>query len=92
MINQVHDQRRARVRLELLKALDRVSGFMLRENILYADLNLHLSPPATVAEYRKELESLEAMSMIVILADSLGGPRQVKITAAGSTEVAAQHP
>lgn len=90
MTDEIHNQRRARIRLEILKALDRVSGFMLGENILFADTNLHLDPRAQLSEFRNELETLEHMGMVVIVPDSLGGPRRVKITAAGRGEIAAQ--
>ncbi len=90
MTDRLHDERRARVRLEILNALDRVSGYMLAENILFADTNLHLEPRSTLSEFRNELETVEHMGMVVIVADLLGGPRKVKITGAGRTEVASQ--
>jgi hypothetical protein len=90
MTDNIHDERRARVRLETLIALERVSGYMLAENILFADTNLRLSPPASLSEFRAELKDLEQMGLVVVVADPLGGPRRVKITSAGRAEIAAQ--
>lgn len=90
MTDQIHNERRARVRLEILIALNRVSGYSLRENILFADTNVHLQPVASLSEFRNELETIEHMGLVVIVADPLGGSRLIKITGAGRAEIAAQ--
>jgi hypothetical protein len=90
MTDNLHDERRARVRMEILIALERVSGRMLAENILFADSNLRLSPRATLSEFRTELSSLEQMGLVVIARDDFSGRQMIKITGAGITELAAQ--
>jgi hypothetical protein len=90
MTDRLHDERRARVRLETLKALDRVSGKMLNENILFADVNLHLAPRAHLSEFQETLFDLEQMGLIVRVFDTLGGPFRVMITEAGTAELATQ--
>lgn len=89
MSDNLHDQRRARVKIEILKAINRVSGYLLAENILHADLNLHVQPAVLLSEFRGELADLEQMGLVVIVPGSLGGARKVKLTDAGRAEVAA---
>ncbi len=90
MTDNLHDERRARARLEILRALDRVSGRMLNENILFADINLHLAPRAHLSEFQAALLDLEQMGLIVRVFDTLGGPFRVMITDAGRAELAAR--
>ncbi|HEY3659712.1 MAG TPA: hypothetical protein VGK91_00625 [Candidatus Udaeobacter sp.] len=89
MADTIHDERRARVRMEILRALERVSGYSLGENILFADTNVHIEPRATLSEFRNELETLEHMALVAIVA---GGPldssRKVRITASGRAALA----
>jgi hypothetical protein len=78
------------MRLETLRALARVSDGLLNENILYADVNLHVSPRAHQSEFQEAMLDLEQMGLVVRLHDTLGGPFRVMITDAGRAELAAQ--
>lgn len=89
MSDNLHDQRKARVRLEILKAINRASGYLLPENVLHADVNLHVVPAVLLSEFRGELADLEQMGLIVIVPGGLGGARKIKLTDAGRAEVAA---
>ena len=88
-MDNLHEQRKAKVRLEILRAINRVSGYLLPENVLHADLNLHVAPPALLSEFRGELADLEQMGLVVIVPGGLGGARKIKLTDAGRAEVAA---
>jgi hypothetical protein len=88
-MSDAHDERKARVRLEILKSLNRVSGYLLPENILHAELNLRVRPTVLLSEFRGELAELEPMGLITIISPNLGGTRQVRLTDAGRAEVAA---
>jgi hypothetical protein len=90
MSDNIHDERRAKVRMEILIALERVSGRMLDRNILFADTNLRLSPRSTLLEFDAELRTLEQMGLIILAHDQFSGRQMIKITGAGVMELAAQ--
>ena len=89
MSDNLHDQRKALVRLEILKAVNRASGYLLPENVLHRDVNLFVQPAALLSEFRGELADLEQMGLVVIVPGGLGGARKIKLTDAGRAEVAA---
>lgn len=84
MMDKIHDERRAKIRRAILAVLNRVSGRTLRENILFADANLHIEPRAELGEFRDELNILRDMGLIVIVAPGrLDSERKVMITDEG---------
>jgi hypothetical protein len=89
MTDNLQNERRASLRTQILKSLDRVSGYLLGDNILFADVNIHVEPRAQLSEFRNELETLEHMGLVAIVP---GGPldnsRKVRITAAGRAALA----
>jgi hypothetical protein len=87
-MNQLHDQRKALVRLEILRAIHKASGFLLPENIVHRDINLHIAPAVVLSEFRGELTDLEQMGFIVVVPSGLGGARKIKLTDAGRAQVA----
>lgn len=88
-MSDAHDRRKFLVRSEILKALNRASGYALPENVLHRDLNLFLQPAAMLSEFRGELAELEEHGLIAIIAGSLGAPRRIRLTDNGRAEVAA---
>jgi len=69
--------------------LNRVSGRTLRENILFADTNIHIEPRAELAEFRDELADLQSMGLIVIVSPGrLSSDRNVMITDEGRLALA----
>jgi hypothetical protein len=89
MADHIYDERRAKLRVAILTVLNRVSGRTLSENILYADMNLHLEPRAEVPEFRDELIALRDMGLIVIVAPGrLYSERKVMITDEGRLALA----
>jgi hypothetical protein len=89
MANNLQDQRKAIVRLEILRAVHKSSGYLLPENIAHRDINLHMMPAVLLSEFRGELVDLEGMGLIVIVPGGLGGARKIKLTDAGRAQVAA---
>jgi hypothetical protein len=93
MSDRIEDEWRTRLRLDILKKLDRVSGKMLRENFLYADINTGLSSSgyrrAEIQEFDREIDTLAAMFLVVIVPSKLGS-RGIYLTDLGRAEVAAQ--
>ncbi len=87
-MDNLHDQRKALVRLEILKAVNKASGFLLPENVLHRDLNLYVLPAVLLSEFRGELQDLEQMGLVVIVPGGLGGARKIKLTDAGRAQVA----
>lgn len=88
-MSTAHDARKFLVRLEILKALNRASGYALRENVLHRDVNLFVQPAALLSEFRGELAELEEHGLITMVAGSLGAPRNIRLTDNGRAEVAA---
>jgi hypothetical protein len=84
MNDKLQDAWRASIRREILAKLDRVSGKTLAENILFADVNLHLEPRAEFHEFRSELHMLRDMGLVVIVSPGrLMSERKVMITDEG---------
>jgi hypothetical protein len=88
-MDNLHDQRKARVRLEILKAVNRHSGYVVPENVLHVDVSLHVAPAVLLSEFRGELADLDQMGLIAIVPGALGGARKIKLTDNGRAEVAA---
>jgi hypothetical protein len=89
MTDKIQDEWRASIRRVILAKLDRVSGKALSENILYADVNLHLEPRAELPEFRSELHVLRDMGLVVIVSPGrLASERKVMITDEGRTALA----
>jgi hypothetical protein len=88
-MSDAHDKRKFNVRLAILRALNSASGYFLPENVLHRDVNLDVQPPALLAEFRGELAELEQLSLVTMVAGSLGGARKIRLTDAGRAEVAA---
>jgi hypothetical protein len=88
-MSDAHDKRRFTIKSEILKALNRASGYSMPENVLHRDLNLSLQPPAMIGEFRGELEELQSLGMISMVAGSLGAPRKIRLTDEGRAEVEA---
>jgi hypothetical protein len=89
MSDQIYDERRAKLRRVILSVLNSVSGRMLRENILFADTNVHIEPRAEKPEFRDELIALRDMGLIVIISPGrLYAERNVMITDDGRTALA----
>jgi hypothetical protein len=88
MADQLHDERIKQMRTQILRVLNRVSGGLLEENILFADMNLHLSPRAELSEFRDEILMLRDMGLIVTVRDHQLPSRKVRITAAGRAVLA----
>lgn len=88
MTDELHDRRRRKIRTEILRVLNRVSGGLLEENILFADMNLHLSERAELSEFRDEITALRDMGLIVTVRDYQLPSRKVRITAAGRAALA----
>lgn len=87
-MDNLHDQRKALVRLEILRAINKASGFLLPEQILHRDVNLYMAPAVLLSEFRGELADIEQMGLIVIVSGGIGGARKIKLTDAGRAEVA----
>lgn len=89
MANNYQDERTAVVRLEILKAVHKASGYLLPENIVHRDINLHVAPAVLLSEFRGVLIDLEQMGLIAVVAASMGGARKIQLTDAGRAQVAA---
>jgi hypothetical protein len=88
-MDNLQNQRSAVIKLEILRAINRASGFLLAENIVHRDINLHVSPAVLLSEFRGELIDLEQMGLIVVVAAGIGGARKIQLTDAGRAQVAA---
>jgi hypothetical protein len=87
-MDNLQNQRSAVIKLEILRAINRASGFLLPENIVHRDINLHIAPAVVLSEFRGELTDLEQMGFIVVVPSGLGGARKIKLTDAGRAQVA----
>jgi hypothetical protein len=88
-MSAAHDARKFLVRSEILKDLNRASGYALPETVLHRDVNLFLQPSVLLAEFRGELTELEELGLITMVAGSLLAPRKIRLTDDGRAEVAA---
>ena len=91
MSDHVLDEWRAKLRTRILETLNRVSGHMLDEWILFADTNMKIVPRSELTDFRNELAMLETMGLIVaVRAGPLDSHRKIRITAAGRAALAEQ--
>lgn len=91
MSDNAHDERRKQWRTQILRVLNRVSGGLLEENILFADANMHCSPRMELSDFHDQLTALRDHGLVVTVRDYQLPSRKVRITAAGRAALAEEN-
>lgn len=92
MIGMTPEDRAKLMRLHILRILDQCGGYMLSEQMLFAQLNIELRPPAATAEFSSSLAALAALRLAGSIRPELGGGLCWKITDKGRLALAENYP
>lgn len=80
--------RQISIRKQILIALEQCGGYLVPEAALLSQINFHVTPSATKAEFDSEINFLDASKFVIGVRPKLGGDCKWKISDEGRAALA----